>query len=302
MVRSLLTLLTLLVTLIATAAADEASLRVLRTKGLVQLDRYWLTVDEARWRRQYADLSHLSSQFFAARKSFDKKIGEYTALRRRWNRVLKKLEENRLLLADRNLTPLQRQQVSSETGRYEEQKSEMEEQVQKWITGLDEDSEMRLAAIKLVNARNDLAANLLAVRRAIGKPQVDYAKYAQDPEVKAALARLNGRIVLGPVADSGTDIQRELQRLNSQVFRDSVPVYRRAGEVRLSVIVDEREPVTFAFRKETGPTLLPNTVLQRLGIEVDRQAPYRVHREGDRVIRVHPITIPSLRRRRCYER
>jgi hypothetical protein len=176
--------------------------------------------------------------------------------------------------------------------------TEIRDKIRKDLNGRDETSFLTLASVRLVNARSALALALLAIDRHTLDMNEEYTHLGEDAELAEALGAAGPLERLGPAeAYDSRERRRRLDRLSAEVFSDHVPIYPRSNVFRLSVIVGDQTPATFSYRGDQPHTMIPSTLVQSAGIELDAsKRPVRLLDSGlKRSISVHKVTIPKLR-------
>lgn len=269
--------------------------RRLAAAGLNPVGRFWICSEEVELRRQLSALPGLERKFFAAQKKFKELVSTYNDYRGQLERAQSSIAENMERLATGSLSTSQRQQLENENQQHRDLLAKLKRSISEELNTLDENSPMTNAAIDVVNARNALAISVLSIRRHLAKLGPQYARLKNARAVAGALDILGRNQTLGPVEKYAAQYRRRLNRLAGAVFADGVPVYRRSGKYRLSVIIGEQTPATFSYTGPQGPTVVPASLLQSVGLEPDRLAMAEVFKEGNRSITVRRVTIPELR-------
>ena len=275
-------------------AVQRAAQRTLRTVGLSQSGRFWILAEEQELQRQLDQLPREEKSYFAALQQFRTMQGQYQAVRAGMQRNRTKLGEILDLLGKSSTGGLQRQNLEGESQRLAEQVGQAEKVMSGQLNVLDESSDMTQATVDLVNAQNMLAIMLLDIRRHTNSLPQAYKQLSSDGDVQSALSAQTESKELGPVENYAA-AKRKLQRLESLIFTDGVPFYRRSKQIRISGILNERQPITFSYTGPSGPTLLPAGAL--LGMNVDLStAPQgsKVSLENQEIT-TRRVFLPSLR-------
>jgi hypothetical protein len=126
----------------------------------------------------------------------------------------------------------------------------------------------------------------------LGQLRERYAELAGETDVAESLASLGGQ--LGPASGYEAERRRK-EQVASVVFGDGVPVYRRSGQDRVSLIVADQTAATFSYTGDRGPTVVPASMLQSAGIEVADDAEQVELVADDRVLLARRVRIPRLR-------
>lgn len=283
--------------LAAQAARGEESdaRRQLRMAGLVEAGNYWLCRDEVELRRNLAELEQLERAYYPAQRQYKQMISRYFALRGELKQAEESLAELQSRLSQSSATTVQRQQLESESKKLTEKIEESEKEIKRRLNALDEHSEMTAAVIELVNVRNELSVTLLAVVRRLNALNPQYDRARENSLVKSALASLGDTVKLGPAENYLAQNRAAIVRVAALTLTDGVPVYRRSGQYRLTVIINEETPATLSYTGPSGPTILTAGMLQQSGIDLDPFAPQTILADGDRKISARRITISKLR-------
>jgi len=276
------------------AAGPEQNAAVVADYGLCESGAFWICRDEVELRRQLELLPARTRPFFAAQKQFDELINSYQRHRDQLARLQKLLDENIRQLSVTSLGSQQRQQLENENSSLTKRIRKLETEVAKRLNALDEFSLMTEAAIELVNRRNALAITLLAIERRDRAMRQRYQQLAEDPKLAALLHKSAGRR-LGPAEKYSLIGGGQFQRLTDAVFTSEVPVYRRSGQIRLSLILNERAAVTFNYSGPSGPLVVPSSALAAAGVRsLERAKREQIDLDGRKVM-ARVIEIPSVR-------
>lgn len=281
---------------VAAAAADEQTAQArLARAGLVPVGRHWMTGEEVELRNQLEQVGRLERGFFTARDKFTETVRKYRSCRSQLEQFQAALDKNAGLIKQTSTSALQRQQLEGESRQYAEAMARLRKQIDTQLNVLDEQSPATQAAVDLVNARNALAVALLSVERLLRRLDRRTSELASDTALTATIEEAGPQHSLGPAEDYATVHRRTLQRLARAVLTDGVPVYRRSGQFRLSLIVAEQTAATFSYVGARGPTLIPASLLPSAGIALDESAPTETIEADGRTLAVRRVRIPMLR-------
>lgn len=281
---------------VATAQRAEPQ-QQLRTLGLTPLGRTWLCEDERLLREHLEEVDRLERPFFVARDRHQTLLAQYEIYQTKIKQIEALREQNKTRLKQTSSANLAgRQQLESEGRRLDESLSQVEKSVREELDAGDEHSPLTASAIELTNARNALAVTVLAVHRHHARMRQCYAELQGDPQTGAALAALGPEATLGPIENYSLLLPRRLDRLSEAVFTDTLPFYRRSGQFRISLIVNERAPMTFSYlAAEDGPTMIPASLAQLAGLTTDEAARRKQFEFGARTVAGREVVIPQLR-------
>lgn len=271
----------------------EAAQRTLQAAGLTQSGKFWITANEVEFRRQLQQVPREEKTFYTAQQQFRTLLGQFQATRGELQKYRTRLTEVRDLLGKNSSSSLERQQLETESQQVAEQISQAEQVISGRLNVLDESSEMTIATVDLVNAQNGLAIQLLNLKRRLSAMTGDYQRLAKDDQIQKALAVLRSD-ALGPVENYGA-LPRRLERLESIVFTDGVPFYRRSGQIRITAILDERLPFTFSYTGATGPTVLPASALANVAVDLAGAPPGEPVLVEQESIPTRRVKLPQLR-------
>jgi hypothetical protein len=277
------------------ARADEASDRVLRSRGLVLQGRHWICAQEVALREQLADLSRREAALHPARRKFAEITEQYRRAKTLTTRYRDQLNEIQAQLKQDSIGIGQRQQLEGEQRKLSDKIHEMERTANELLGALDADSPLNEVIVEFVNARNAVSVALLGIERHLDSLDVRYAELAGDARIAKALTAKSAGVSLGPGEDYRRKYASQLTRLSKLVFTDAAPFYHRSGQQRISLIVDEQTPATFSFVGGDGPTLVPANLLTACGIELDADSPQVIVDLGERKLKARRTTLPSLR-------
>ena len=276
--------------------AEPTAQEILTEAGLQLVGRHWTCAEESDLRRQLELMPKFERNLASAQQQFRQLVGQYQETRTKFTTLKSLLADNRARLSQTNvLAALQKQQLESEANRYSEQMSQAEKAIQTRLNALDETSEMTLASVEHVNARNALAVCLLTVTRQVEETRQRYMQLAADRRIATAIGQAAAGQLLGPIENYEVVARRRVARLEPLVFGDGVPIYRRSGMFRASAIAAEQTLVTFSYMGVQGPTLIPASLAQSCGAMVLKDAPASQIAEGERQINTRAARVPSLR-------
>ncbi|MHB1036229.1 MAG: retropepsin-like aspartic protease [Pirellulales bacterium] len=279
-------------------AEDSTAVASLTKKGLTRVGPLWLLGEEVQLRQDLASLKTLEKQFHDAEKKAAESLKRTELLRAELE--LAREEQRRIgrLLDSSALKTHERQQFADalriRAGWIDKMQSLVGD-----VSGPGGDSGLKATLIDLINAHGRLALAVLGIRRNASGLDAAYARLRADGEVVRALKSLGAEQQLGPARNYQRDV-KQLSRLDSLVFTGQVPIYRENQRYRLGAIVNERVPATFSYRDAAGPNLIPASLAQAAGINLDKDCPKVVYRgEGGREIPARLVKLPSLRIGRC---
>lgn len=132
--------------------------------------------------------------------------------------------------------------------------------------------EVRAEMIRLIVLRHQLAIELFRLRELSAAMTLRYADLKEDATVTLALAAEEEEVRLGPTRNYDKELAR-LTRFEDAVLTPAVPLYRQAGRLRFAGLVDDRQPVTFAWEPAADAAWLTASVVQRLGLDLPESAP-----------------------------
>ncbi len=271
---------------------------MLESRGLVAAGNLWMLKEDIAVRRK---LDLLDQSLRLLQKATDK-AEELVAENEKLGAELQR--------ATSALDQLQRQAARANNGnsaeragkeRLQDQAAKLQQRVRQLETlylppqKFCEHPDSRATVIAINAARYRIAASLAELPTRIFTVENDYTVLRNDPDVTAALAALGPQFRLA----SGTSVSKNRQRLaraERVAFGDWVPVYAESGRIRVAAIVEDRAPTTLTYQPGSGPALLPDSVIQKAGIEIPADARADVFEPGDgRRIPVRVVTVRYLR-------
>jgi hypothetical protein len=281
------------------ASADEESARrLLGSRGLVPVGNLWMLKDDVAVRRK---LDLLDQSLRLLQKAIDKAeelVAENEKLGAELQRATSALDQLQRQAAragnDNSAERAEKERLQEQVAKLQQRVRQLEQLYlppQKFC----EHPDSRATVIAINAARHRIAASLTELPSRIFTVENDYTVLRKDPDVMAAIALLGPKIRLA----SGTSVAKNRQRLGRAeraALGDWVPVYAESGRIRVAAIVEGRAPTTLTYQPGSGPTLLPDSVVQKAGIEIPANAPVALYEPGDgRRIPVRVITVRYLR-------
>lgn len=122
-------------------------------------------------------------------------------------------------------------------------------------------------------AYNELTLDFLRAQRDVKQIEQRYAELSDDPQVGAALAKLNSSPDrLGPSRQFIRDC-KQFNRLEDRLMSDTVPAIWKGEHCSLSVILNEKIAVPFRYWPGDKFTLVPQSVLEQAGVAIEPNAP-----------------------------
>jgi hypothetical protein len=246
----------------------------------------WINRSEAEVRRRLASLPKLRDRILASE-----------------NNVVDRIKQNRELWAAQAATRQQLQKLKDDA--QGSRRKELEAVLNKLLDQavapeqLAAHPEVRDLAIQWTNRRHDLALALLAVRRTSPRIGPEYDRLRDEASVARALGQLGAPHRLGPAKDYVAQLPR-LQEYDEHALTSFVPFYRHNDQMRLGAILDERIPVSFAWRDSSEPTFITFNMAEAIGIGIPADRPKTVLTvsSGRRLPAVR-VKIPSIRFGKC---
>jgi len=283
----------LLLSATSAPADDNPAPEPFKSAGLVQSGNFLLCPAEVELARRLEGLRELERRYHQRRREFNDLVARSIKYRRQLKDTRAALQENLTRLGGSTLGGAQRLQLESQNRQLVERIQELQREIDKRLNAVDEASPLTRAAIEHVNARTALAVSLLACRRFIDESRDCYRRILEDDALKRAAQQLPD-VALGPALRFDHIERRRLARIEPLVFSDGVPVYRRGGLYRVSLIIGEQTPAAFTYTGATGPTVVPLSLLQSAGLTITSDKREEIELE-DRKVRAARTILPSLR-------
>ena len=267
--------------------ADDSAADVLRREHrLVRKgDNVWMLPEEVRLRQKLAELPKLKDSIVELERELEERIEQN---RRAWQenapaRSSVKQSIDKLSPRDPQRKALQAQLDAMAKVAIDPMR----------LAGRDD---VRARLVEFGQHRATLAIALLWLRSAWPLALQEYATLAESQEVTQALRQLAGEHRLGPARNYEPDLRRlgEYERL---VFTKWLPIYQQSGQTRVTVIVNERSPLTFTWSDASNQqTVLTAGALDALGLQVPGDAPQTTMKFGkSRTMAARQITLEALR-------
>lgn len=246
------------------ADSPENARRQLQDAGLERHgDNAWLLPGEQRLRNQLAELPVLRERIVLAERQLEQQV-----------------EQNRQAWLNGKQAVAAMQQTLKRLPASDPQRPVLQAQMEQanQLTPPDRFAgreDVRAEIVRWSQARNTLTIRLLEVRQTIPDLLGEYARLATLPAVSQALQQIGGGQRLGPLRSLEPELRR-LADFDPLVFTPWVPIYLQSGRVRLTAIVNERQPMTFSWNEypERG-AILTASAAQTLGIEPTAKAETR---------------------------
>ncbi len=279
--------------LLSASALAAKPITVLEARGLTRVGRVWCIPDELELRDKLAELDRLLKRFHEARQNVEQLLEQNQAWGAQLPQVEKAEKKTRELL------------TAAKPGSPQAKKLEIE--LKNEIAALDllrrgysppvklgSSPPLKPALIELATARAELTIKYLAMQNFPQAYGERYERLRQDPAITAALAALP-EDQLGP-ARQIQDKRRAIDRIDSEILNDALPLYREGTTFRLTAIVDDRQPLTFGVAGDNDPTVIPQNLAEAAGLSADETAPRRKLRVApNRDELVQEVKITKLR-------
>jgi hypothetical protein len=140
---------------------------------------------------------------------------------------------------------------------------------------------LKSALVDLSNARAEATIKFLALRSVPEDLPELYDRLEKDPSVTAALAALPTKDRLGPRKDLLDGWRACVDRLDSSLLGDKLPVYRDGIVYRLTAIINDHRPLTFTLGKGDEPTVIVQNLAEAAGIIAPPDARRIIYRVGE---------------------
>jgi hypothetical protein len=155
---------------------------------------------------------------------------------------------------------------------------------------------LKPALIDLSNARAEATIKFLALRSVPDDLPELYDRLEKDPSVSAALAALPTKDRLGPRKDLLDGWRACVDRLDSALLGDKLPVYREGNVYRLTAIINDHRPLTFTLGKGDEPTVIAQNLAEAAGIIATPDARRITYHAGEgRDVAAQVVLIPLIR-------
>jgi len=280
----------------AVALAQEAEdpAAILLGKSLKPAGTVWLNKQEWALRTRFDELDRLESR----RQDIQGKINAFIQLneaaRAQFDGFSATLEKLRGLAAAAPAGSSARRQRDEDVKRQQTLVDKLRKQV---IAPLEFGASppVKAAMLELIAARDELGLAMLDIRSLTAGLDESYEQLRRDPEVAVALERLGPQHRLGPVKNYHSELKR-LSKLEPLVFTAEGLMYRESGKFRVSAILNESVPAIFSWSETSEPAVIPASLAQALGIEIDPAAQRITQRTPDgRELSLQAVKIPKLR-------
>lgn len=293
---SWLAVATLMLPARATAGDRETSAEgVLRARGLTKQGKLWILPEEQELRDRLATLKRFEDRHREALAYVERLLEANRATLAQLTKVeeaIKKTHE----LDDKALAgTAQKKQFDTEL-KNEEAVAEQLRKLYIPPEKLGAGPPLKSALVDLSNARAEATIKFLALRGVPDNLPQLYERLEKDSSVSAALATLPEKDRLGPRKDLRDAWQACVERLESVLLNDKLPVYREGNVYRVTAIINDRRPLTFTIGKADEPTAIAQNLAEAAGIVAPadaRRAPY--HAGEGRDVTAQVVRIPLVR-------
>jgi len=265
-----------------------------QTYGIERLGNTWITQRERKLRKKLAELTPLHRKIVAIDQHLQR-MADLNAVAWQQRQQLERIVQQ--LAAKKGRVPANSPQWKSIKRTLQAQQKELKQLRRVALSphAFAESPRVRKLVIQQANLHNRMTLLILAIYQGVPALTKEYRLLAKDAKVTTAIAQLGKPNHLGPVRSYEKD-RDHLPMYGKLVFTSAVPLYRENGRLRVSLIVNERTPVTFTWRSSRGPTIVTAGMIQALGLSVPPNA-RRVQLDvgGNCQLSLQEMTIPCIR-------
>ncbi len=280
------------------AAADDSETSaeaVLRARGLTKQGKLWVLPEEQELRNRLATLKRFEDRHREALAYVERLLEANRATLAQLTKVeeaIKKTHE----LDDKALAgTAQKKQFDTEL-KNEEAVAEQLRKLYIPTEKLGVGPPLKSALVDLSNARAEATIKFLALRAVPDNLPQLYEQLEKDSSISAALAALPEKDRLGPRKDLRDAWQACVERLDSSLLNDKLPVYREGNVYRVAAIINDRRPLTFTVGKADEPTAIAQNLAEAAGIVAPPDARRATYHAGEgRDVTARVIRVPFVR-------
>ncbi|HEV2969949.1 MAG TPA: retropepsin-like aspartic protease [Pirellulales bacterium] len=272
---------------------------VLQEHGLSKVGKLWILPEEQELRDRLATLERFEKRHREARASVEQLLDANEATFARLSKLEESAEKTRELAAAAKAGTAQRKQLDAE----QKNADAAVEQLRKVYIPpekLGMGPPLKTALMDLVNARTDATLKLLAYRDTPDDLPQRYERLGKDPAIAAALAALPTPGQLGPLKGLKDTWRLFVDKLDSNLLGNTLPIYREGRAIRLTAIVDDRRPLTFTFGNAGESTVIAQNLAETAGLAVGpdaRKVKYHIAEGRDVMAQIAKIAQLRIGRR-----
>jgi hypothetical protein len=279
------------------AQADEAAdaRQVLEAAALTNSGGLWICPEEIEFRRWLDAADPIERQYQAVQQALDDHIRRNDAAGRELaskRREMKAIEKKRAATAGTVIGPT-KEQLDRSYSDLQKRVAQLRKEFRK-PDRFAEYQPVRDEAIRLANARASVTLAAIALRGKLVAMTARYERLGAQHEIVTALAAQTPPHRLGPAKEYSAEAAKRLARLDKIASSASMPIFREDNHLRFVAVVCDSMPITFSLRESDGPTHLPSSMAQSLGIAVDN-LPKAEYAFGGRKLVCQKIVLPSVR-------
>jgi hypothetical protein len=277
--------------------ADDkpAAERVLEGLGLTKNGKLWILPEERQLRERLTALERAEKRHRDARAAVDQLLDANDAVLTRLTKLEETIKKTRDVDAAAKAGSPQRKQLDVEL---KNEESALEQLRKQYVPAdkLGTAAPLRPALIDVVNARTEVTLKLLAYRDTPCDLPERYEQLAKDHSVAAAIAESAENLQLGPQKGLCDRWRFIVESFSTNLFSNSLPVYRDGHAFRFTAIIDERRPLTFTLNNGDGPVLIPQDLAEAAGLSVGDDSPKVAYRVAEgRDVKVQKLQIGQVR-------
>ncbi len=280
---------------IAAGADASSAADVLQAHGLEHAGSAWCLPAEVELRQRVSSLDKLQQRLIAAQQAVDQLIAQNELLKRQMLQFEQLEKQSRAQAAGFPPNTPQRAQLDAQAKESVAAAAQRRRQyVRPPQLGLS--PPLRPALADLIVVRTELMVRLLPMRATLDRLGERYDALRRDNGVMAALASVGPEESLGRLKNL-RDNWRIVDKLQSMVFNDSLPVAREGSFYCITAIANERQPLTFSyFANKDQQMLIPQNLAEAAGIVIDAHTPKsKVLVARGRTTMAWRVKLPQLR-------
>jgi hypothetical protein len=269
-------------------ADERQAAELLRSRGLTPVGNQWRSAADIDLRQRVSALDTVMQRSRDARTRVEELVKQNEYLRSN----IQQLETALKLARGQRSSP-----PESVTKQIKSLENRLAEARKRYLPPAQfcEHPSSKSAVVALNAAHTRLYLDSVTIPLAAERINDRYAALRSELDVQRALTAVGNGHRIAQIALSARDRQR-LLRAQKTSIRETIPLFRDAGQWRVSAIVGQQTPTTLSYVPGQGPGLLPDSVRRKAGILIPKSAQAKEFRTPDgRRLKARMITVDYLR-------
>ena len=268
---------------------------ILHAHGLKKVGKLWILPEEQNLRDHLATLKRFDDRYRDANSYVEQLLDANEAILAHVTKLDEIVKKTREAAAAAKAGTPQKKQLDTEL---KNEETTVEQLRKPYIPPekLGNAPPLKPALVDRVNARTEATLKFLAYRDTPDDLPQRYDQVRADPSIAAAIAALSPPGQLGPLKGLHDKWRFTVDKLDSSLLSDTLPVYRDGHVFRFTAIINDRRPLTFTFDNTGEPTVIPQNQAETAGLTIDPQArKVNYHISEGRDVAARVVKIPQIR-------